>query len=72
MNEAVEQGTFMGTPLDLAVVFIYFALIVGFGLWFGRYTQTTNDFFFGGQRFAWWLIAFSGIATAVGSYSLVK
>lgn len=62
----------LGTPLDYAVIFAYFILITGFGLWFGRYTKTTNDFFFGGQRFAWWLIAFSCVATTVGSYSFVK
>lgn len=63
---------FKGTPLDLAVIAVYFVAVVGFGLWFGKYTKNTNDFFFGGQRFAWWLIAFSCIATTVGSYSFVK
>lgn len=62
----------LGTPLDYAVLIGYFVLITGFGLWFGRYTKTTNDFFFGGQRFAWWLISFSCVATTVGSYSFVK
>lgn len=66
------RGEFAGTNLDLAVILLYFAAVVGFGLWFGRYTTTTNDFFFGGQRFAWWLIAFSGVSTTVGSYSFVK
>ena len=66
------NGETVGTPLDYAVLFVYFILIVGFGAWFGRYTHTTKDFFFGGQRFAWWLIAFSLVATTVGSYSFVK
>lgn len=63
---------FSGTRLDLFVVIAYFLAIVGFGLYFARYTRTTKDFFFGGQRFAWWLIAFSCIATTVGSYSFQK
>jgi len=67
MNEG-----FILNPIDIAVVVIYFVTVVGFGLWFGKYTTSTKDFFFGGQRFAWWLIAFSGIATTVGSYSFVK
>ena len=66
------NADFVGHPLDLVVVAIYFVAVVGFGLWFGKYTSNTKDFFFGGQRFAWWLIAFSGIATTVGSYSFVK
>ncbi len=62
----------LGTNLDYVVMAAYFIAVVGFGLYFGKYASTTKDFFFGGQRFAWWLIAFSGIATTVGSYSFVK
>lgn len=62
----------MGTLLDLIVILVYFFLILAFGTWFGRYVKTTKDFFFGGQRFSWWLIAMSCIATVVGSYSFIK
>jgi SSS family solute:Na+ symporter len=62
----------IGTPLDLAIMIMYFVAVVGFGVYFGKYSSTTKDFYFGGQRFAWWLIAFSGIATTVGSYSFIK
>lgn len=72
--EAVLEkvGTVRGTTLDYAIVIGYFILILFIGTWFGRRQKTTKDFFFGGQRFAWWLIAFSLIATTVGSYSFVK
>lgn len=62
----------IGGNLDYAVMLGYFVAVLGFGLYFGRYTKTTKDFFFGGQRFSWWLIAFSCIATVVGSYSFIK
>ncbi|MBL7186902.1 MAG: sodium:solute symporter family protein [Phycisphaerae bacterium] len=62
----------IGGNLDYAVMLGYFVVVLGFGLYFGRYTSTTKDFFFGGQRFSWWLIAFSCIATVVGSYSFIK
>jgi len=62
----------IGGNLDYAVMLAYFVAVLGFGLYFGRYTATTKDFFFGGQRFAWWLIAFSCVATVVGSYSFIK
>lgn len=62
----------IGGNLDYAVMIAYFVAVLGFGLYFGRYTATTKDFFFGGQRFAWWLIAFSCVATVVGSYSFIK
>ena len=62
----------IGGNLDYAVMLGYFVAVLGFGLYFGRYTTTTKDFFFGGQRFSWWLIAFSCVATVVGSYSFIK
>ena len=62
----------IGGNLDYAVMLGYFIAVLGFGLYFGRYTSTTKEFFFGGQRFSWWLIAFSCIATVVGSYSFIK
>ncbi|HEO69905.1 MAG TPA: sodium:solute symporter family protein [Candidatus Hydrogenedentes bacterium] len=62
----------LGQPIDYIVMLGYFGAVVLFGMYFSRYTRSTKDFFLGGQRFAWWLIAFSGIATTVGSYSFVK
>jgi solute:Na+ symporter, SSS family len=70
MNDAATQT--IGQWQDWAVMFAYFGAIVAFGMYFSRYTHSTKDFFFGGQRFAWWLIAFSAVATTVGSYSFVK
>jgi solute:Na+ symporter, SSS family len=62
----------MGTALDYGIMIGYFVIILVIGTWFGRKQQTTKDFFFGGQRFSWWLITFSLMATTVGSYSFVK
>jgi solute:Na+ symporter, SSS family len=61
-----------GTILDFIIIIVYFLGILLFGSWFGRYVKTTKEFFFGGQRFSWWLIAISCIATLVGSYSFIK
>ena len=62
----------MGTQLDFLVILGYFVLIFSFGFFFARFTRTTKDFFFGGQRFSWWLITFSCVASVVGSYSFIK
>ena len=62
----------LGTSLDYGVMVVYFLAILAVGMYFGRRQKTLKDFFFGGQRFAWWLIAFSMIATLIGSYSFVK
>ncbi len=61
-----------GTPIDYVIVVVYFVVVLGFGALFGRSTRTTKDFFFSGQRFSWWLISFSCVATVVGSYSFIK
>ena len=62
----------VGTGLDQVVIIAYFAIILLFGSYFGRYAKTTSDFFFGGKRFAWWLITVSIVATGVGSHSFIK
>ncbi len=62
----------VGTPLDLAVIAVYFLGIVGMGAFFARYTRSSSDFFFGGRRFSAWLVAVSCVATTVGSYSFLK
>ncbi|MEZ4265837.1 MAG: sodium/solute symporter [Myxococcota bacterium] len=62
----------IGTPLDYGIMIGYFVVILLIGTLYGRKQQTTKDFFFGGQRFSWWLITFSLMATTIGSYSFVK
>jgi solute:Na+ symporter, SSS family len=62
----------IGTGIDYAIMVGYFLAMLLIGTFFGRNQSSTKDFFFGGQRFAWWLIAFSLVATTIGSYSFVK
>jgi SSS family solute:Na+ symporter len=62
----------IGTNLDYGIMVGYFVAMIAIGVWFGRNNKGTKDFFFGGQRFSWWLISFSLIATTVGSASFVK
>ena len=54
------------------VVLIYTLMIAGFGSYFAKFSKNINDFFYSGQRFAWWLGAASMIATGIGSYSYLK
>ena len=62
----------VGSNLDRIVILAYFALVMGFGAYFGKYSKTTSDYFFGGRRFSWWLITISIVATGIGSHSFVK
>ncbi|MFH1131915.1 MAG: sodium:solute symporter family protein [Pseudomonadota bacterium] len=68
----MEAHQAVGTILDYGIIIVYFVSILGFGSFFGRHTHSTKDFFFGGQRFSWWIISFSLVATTVGSYSFIK
>ncbi len=66
------QLTTESTIIIAAIVILYAILITGFGTYFARFSKNINDFFFSGQRFAWWLPAASMIATGIGSYSYLK
>ena len=55
-----------------AVIIVYFLFITFAGVYFSRFSSNINDFFFSGQRFSWWLPAFSMVATGIGSYSYLK
>lgn len=68
----VEGAERLGSWIDYLIVVVYFIGILGFGVFFSRYSKSTKDFFFGGQRFSWWLIAASLVATGIGSYSFLK
>ena len=59
-------------PLDWVALAVYFGGIVAVGMFVSRFTKTTSDFFLGGQRFPWWLISMSCVATLVGSYSFIN
>ena len=61
-----------GTTLDIIIMILYFLFILAFGFYFSKYVRTTTDYFFSGQRFHWWLITLSIVATGVGSYSFIK
>ncbi len=59
-------------PLDWAVILVYVIGIVLVGVWFGKFTKNTNDFFLGGQRFSWWVGSIACVATLIGSYSFLQ
>lgn len=58
--------------IDLVLVVGYFFAVFFLGAFFGKFVKSTGDFFFGGRKFAWWVIALSMVATVVGSYSFIK
>lgn len=67
-----REHTIIGEPIDYIIMIGYFLVILVLGTYFARNQKTTKDFFFAGQRFSWWIIGLSLVATTVGSYSFVK
>ena len=70
-NLGIELNQY--SMIAIAIVCVaYVVLITSFGGYFARFNKNINDFFYSGQRFAWWLPAASMIATGIGSYSYLK
>ena len=56
----------------VGVIISYFIMVTFFGAYFSKFSSNIHDFFFSGQRFAWWLPFVSMIATGIGAYSYLK
>ncbi|MBC6415274.1 MAG: sodium:solute symporter family protein [Bdellovibrionales bacterium] len=71
MNFGIE---FSNISLIIIVVTIiaYFLMVTFFGAYFSKFSSNIHDFFFSGQRFAWWLPFISMMATGIGAYSYLK
>lgn len=56
---------------DWAVVVIYLAAIISFGIFAGRGQKNTKDFFLGSRNMPWWGVGFSIIATETSALTFV-
>lgn len=73
MGEGISQLISQESMWIIGLVAVcYVIVITAFGGYFARFNSNINDFFYSGQRFAWWLPAASMVATGIGSYSYLK
>lgn len=56
----------------ISIICFYFMMVTFFGTYFSKFSSNIHEFFFSGQRFAWWLPFISMMATGIGSYSYLK
>lgn len=56
---------------NLITIAIYLLLLVGIGIYFSFRTQSTDDFFRGGQRIPWWAAGCSIFATMLSSITFM-
>jgi SSS family solute:Na+ symporter len=64
-DRAGSKGDFMGT-FDWVVLWAYFLLMIGIGVWARSQIKTAADFFTAGGRMPWWL---SGVSHHMSGYS---
>ena len=71
MNFGIEISG-ITLAIVIGVIISYFIMVTFFGAYFSKFSSNIHDFFFSGQRFAWWLPFVSMMATGIGAYSYLK
>jgi SSS family solute:Na+ symporter len=59
------------SSVDLAVIVLYFAAVLGIGFYLKRYTKTGEDFFLAGREMTAWVAGLSFLAANLGSLELM-
>jgi SSS family solute:Na+ symporter len=59
------------SPLDLAVLGVYFLIIVILAVWVGRRSRDTEDYFVGGRKVPGWAVGLSILGTCISSVTYV-
>lgn len=54
-------------PVDLAVIILYFAAVLGIGFYLKKYTATGEDFFMAGRKMTAWIAGLSFISANLSS-----
>ncbi len=59
------------SAVDLAIIILYFAAVIGIGFYLKRYTKTGEDFFLAGREMTAWVAGLSFLAANLGSLELM-
>ena len=59
------------SPVDIAVIAIYFMMVIGIGFYLKRFTQTGEDFFLAGREMTAWIAGLSFVAANLGSLEMM-
>lgn len=58
-------------PIDLAVIVVYFVLMLAFGLWCSHRNKNSERYFLGGRDFKGWVLGISFIGSMISSVSFI-
>ena len=62
----------MFAPLDVVIILVSMAFVVGVGVLAGRKrSETAHGYFLGGNRMPWWLIGTAFVATGISSEQMI-
>lgn len=59
------------TPVDLAIIVIYFLMVLGIGFYLKRFAQSGEDFFMAGREMTAWVAGLSFVSANLGSLELL-
>jgi solute:Na+ symporter, SSS family len=59
------------SPVDLAIIVIYFVAVLGIGFYLKSHTKTGDDFFMAGREMTAWVAGLSFLAANLGSLELM-
>ncbi len=58
-------------PSDLLIIALYFAMVLGIGVYLRRYANTSNDFFMAGREMTAWVAGLSFLSANLGAIELM-
>ena len=58
-------------PVDLAIIAIYFLMVLGIGFYLKRYTKSGEDFFLAGREMTAWVAGLSFLSANLGALELM-
>ncbi len=59
------------SPVDMAIIIIYFAMVLGIGFYLKRFTKSGKDFFLAGREMTAWVAGLSFISANLGALELM-
>ncbi|HOK46296.1 MAG TPA: Na+/galactose cotransporter, partial [Bryobacteraceae bacterium] len=59
------------SAIDVAIIAIYFAFVLGIGFYLKRFTRSGEDFFLAGREMTAWVAGLSFLAANLGSLELM-
>ena len=56
--------------VDLAIIIVYFAMVLGIGFYLRKYTKSGEDFFLAGREMSAWVAGLSFLSANLGALEL--